>query len=56
MRVNRLAWYGLVMCRDDMHLTKRVLNIKIDGRIRPNKRWIDSVKYDLCKKGVNGRE
>jgi hypothetical protein len=56
MRSIRLAWYGHVMCRDESHITKRVMNMNVDGqpsRGRPKKRWMDYVKDDMRIKGVN---
>ena len=49
---NRLSWYGHVMRRDDMHVTKRVMGMKVDkwrGTGRPKKRWMDCVTNDMLK-------
>uniref|UniRef100_A0A2A4JJS9 Uncharacterized protein n=1 Tax=Heliothis virescens TaxID=7102 RepID=A0A2A4JJS9_HELVI len=56
MRGKRLSWYGHVMRRDESHATKRMLSMNVDGlrgRGRPKKRWMDCVKDDMSKKGVN---
>ncbi|XP_045764478.1 uncharacterized protein LOC123866821, partial [Maniola jurtina] len=40
MRSNRLAWYGHVMRREESHITRRMLNMHVDGekrRGRPKK-------------------
>ncbi|KAJ8733615.1 hypothetical protein PYW07_014166 [Mythimna separata] len=47
---NRLYWYGHVKRRDEMHVTKRVLNLQVDvwrGSGRPKKRWMDCVRSDM---------
>ncbi|KAJ8729865.1 hypothetical protein PYW07_016903 [Mythimna separata] len=39
LKGNRLSWYGQVKRRDEMHVTKRNLNLQVDGwrgRGRPN--------------------
>jgi hypothetical protein len=44
------------MRRDESHITKRVMSIKVDGhpsRGRPNKRWMGCVKDDMRIKGVS---
>ncbi|CAK1594062.1 unnamed protein product [Parnassius mnemosyne] len=56
VRGSRLAWFGHVMRRNESHVTKRVLNMNVEGhtgRGRPNKRWIDCVKSDMRMKGVS---
>ncbi|CAK1577904.1 unnamed protein product [Parnassius mnemosyne] len=56
VRGSRLAWFGHVMRRNKSHVTKRVLNMNVEGhtgRGRPNKRWIDCVKSDMRMKGVS---
>ena len=56
LKGNRLAWYGHVKRRDETHVTKRVMNINVDGWIgrgRPKKRWMDCVKNDMKEKGVS---
>ncbi|KAJ8734232.1 hypothetical protein PYW07_014783 [Mythimna separata] len=52
---NRLFWYGHVKRRDETHVTKRVLNLHVDGwrgRGRPKKRWMDCVRTDKKEKEV----
>jgi hypothetical protein len=55
MRSNRLAWYGLVMRKDESpHREKG--DEYVDGhpsRGRPKKRWMNCVKGDMTIKGVN---
>jgi hypothetical protein len=54
MRSNRLAWYGHVMRRDQIHITKRVISMNVDvhpSRGRPKKIWMDCVKDDMRIKG-----
>jgi hypothetical protein len=44
------------MRTDESHITKRVININVDGdprRGQPKKRWIDCVKDDMRLKGVS---
>jgi hypothetical protein len=44
------------MWRDETHVTKRVMNMNVDGhpnRGRPKKRWIDCVKDNIRIKGVS---
>lgn len=56
MRSNRLAWYGHVMRREESHVTRKVMNMNVDGyrsRGRPKKRWMDCVKDDMCRNGVS---
>ncbi|KAJ8709025.1 hypothetical protein PYW07_008851 [Mythimna separata] len=56
LKGNRLSWYGHVKRRDEMHVTKRVMNLHVDGwrgRGRPKKRWMDCVKTDMKEKGVS---
>jgi hypothetical protein len=56
MRSNRLAWYEHVMRRDESHITKRVMNMNVNGhpsRSRPKKRWMGCVKDDMRIKGVS---
>jgi hypothetical protein len=38
MRSNRLAWYGLVMRRDENDITKRAMSINVDGHLKKD-RW-----------------
>ena len=53
----RLSCYGhVVMRRDDMHVTKSVMGMNVDGwrgRRRPKKRWMDCVTNDMLEKGVD---
>ena len=42
--------------RDETHVTKRVMNINVDGwreRGRPKKRWMDCAMNDMKEKGVS---
>jgi hypothetical protein len=55
-KVNRLAWYGHVIRRDESHITKRVISMTVDGhprRDRPKKRRMDCVKDEMRIKRVN---
>jgi hypothetical protein len=55
MKSNRLAWYGLVIGRDENQITKRVMSMNVDGHLSkgcPKKRWMDYVKDDMRIKGV----
>jgi hypothetical protein len=55
MRSNRLAWYGCIIRRKESPITKRVMNMNVDGTLRgqPKKRWMDCVKDDIRIKGVS---
>ncbi|KAJ8712229.1 hypothetical protein PYW07_015359 [Mythimna separata] len=51
---NGLSWYE--RRRDETHVTKRVLNLHVDGWKgigRPKKRWIDCVRTDKKEKEVS---
>ena len=44
------------MRRDDTHVTKRVIDMNVDGwreRGRPKRRWMDCVTNDMLEKGVD---
>lgn len=56
LRGSRLAWFGHVMRRNEWHVTKRSLNLNVEGyrgRGRPKKRWMDCVRKDMSVKGVS---
>ena len=48
---NRLSWYGHVMRREETHITRSTLSMKVTGtrpRGRPNMRRLDRLKSDIC--------
>ena len=52
----RLSWYGHVMRREETHITRRTLNMKVTGtrpRGRPNMRWLDRLNSDMRIYGIN---
>ena len=52
----RLSWYGHVMRRDEMHITKSTLRTTVMGtrpRGRPKMRWLDRLKSDMLIYGIN---
>ena len=49
----RLRWYGHMLRRDEDHVTRRTLEMEVEGRRRqgrPRRRWLDCVKEDLAEK------
>ena len=56
LKGNCLAWYGHVKRRGETRVTKRVMNVNVDGwrgRGSPKKRWMDYVKNDMKEKRVS---
>ena len=50
-----MRWFGHIARRDEEVETKKVFELKIEGRrkrCRPVKRWIDVVEEDMKKRGV----
>jgi hypothetical protein len=50
LKGNRLSWYGHVMRREENHVTRRMMNMNVEGwrgRGQPKKRWIDCVRQDM---------
>jgi hypothetical protein len=53
---NRLSWYGHVMKGEENHVTRRVMNMNVEGRRgrgRPKKRWNDCVRQDMREMAVS---
>ena len=49
----RLQWYGHTMRKDEDYVGKRAMEVQVPGRrnrVRPKRRWLDSVKVDLKEK------
>ncbi|CAG9137028.1 unnamed protein product [Plutella xylostella] len=56
MKSHRLSWFGHVMRRGDDYVTKKVLEMRPEGRRkrgRPRKTWLDCVKENMRECGVN---
>ncbi|KAG7310779.1 hypothetical protein JYU34_003595 [Plutella xylostella] len=56
MKSHRLSWFGHVMRREDDYVTKKVLEMRPEGRRkrgRPRKTWLDCVKENMRECGVN---
>ena len=50
----RLGWYGHVRRRDDIHMTRTVLNMEVEGvrpRGRLKLRYMDTIRRDIKKNG-----
>ncbi len=55
----RLAWYGLVMRREEHYVGRRTMEMKVQGRRkrgRPKRRWLDKIKDDIKEKGLSADE
>jgi len=56
MQEKRLKWYGHVVRREDEHINRRVLDMKVEGlraRDRPKMRWSDCVTEDMKGKNLD---
>ena len=51
----RLKWYGHVMRREEPYVGRRAMEMKVHGRRRPKRRWLDRVR-DIKEKGLCGEE
>ena len=54
----RLRWYGHVQRREEDHVTRRTLEMEVEGRRargRPRRRWMDCVLEDLATKRLRRR-
>ena len=52
----RLSWYGHVMRREETHVTRSTLSMKVMGtrsRRRPKMRWLYQPKSDIRIYGIN---
>ena len=55
----RLRWYGHVQRREEDHVTRRTLEMEVEGRRargRPRRRWMDCVLEDLATKRLSRRD
>ena len=55
----KLKWYGHVMRREEHHVGRRAMEMKVQGRRkkgRPKRRWLDKVKDDIKEKGLSADE
>ena len=48
IRINRLRWFGHVQRMEENRISKNVLNINLETRVRsrPRNRWQDEVRND----------
>ena len=48
IRINRLRWFGHVQRMEENRISKNVLNINLETRVRgrPRNRWQDEVRKD----------
>ncbi len=56
LKSRRLAWYGHVMRREKMHVTRRCMEMVVQGRGgrgRPEKTWMECVNDDMRERGVS---
>jgi len=55
----RLCWYGHVQRREEDHVTRRTLEMEVEGRQargRPTRRWMDCFLEDLATKRLRRRD
>ena len=55
----RIRWYGHVQRREEGHVTRRTLEMEVEGRRargRPRRRWMDCVLEDLATKRLRRRD
>ena len=55
----RLQWYGHVQRREKDHVTRKTLEMELEGRRargRPKRRWMDCVSEDLAEKRLRRRD
>ena len=53
---SRLKWYRHVLRREDEYLGKRVMPMEVPRnrrRGRPKRRWMDSIRNNLSKRGLS---
>ena len=51
----RLRWYGHVQRREGDHVTRRTLEMELEGR-RPSRRWMDCVLEDFAVRRLRRRD
>ena len=58
IRINRLRWFGHVQRMEENRISKNVLNINLETRVRgrPRNRWQDEVRKDGRPAGGMGVE
>ena len=55
----RLTWFGHVKRREEGHVGKRVLKMKLRGkrrRGRPARRWMDVIREDMEELGLEEKD
>ena len=54
-----LKWYGHVMRREEHCVGRRVMEMKVEKRMKigmPKRRWLNKVKNDIKEKGLSADE
>ena len=52
----RLRWFGHVSRREESHITRRILEMEVEGRRRPgrpSRRWMDGVREDMQERRLS---